>query len=108
MNAEHISDALNLLDDDIIDGANALRGKKKRPDAGWPKWIAAAACLVLAACAGAGLLHTGRDQPQTRTADLPQLPLSEEVIHPNGMGYEGQMAFDPAELVNANPWTEEA
>lgn len=108
MNGEHISDALNLLDDDIIDEANALRGGKKRPRTGWPKWLAAAACLALAAFAGARLLHTGRDLPQPGTVDLPQLPLSAEVTQPNGMGFEGYMAYDVSELVNANPWTQGA
>lgn len=108
MNAEHVSDALNLLDDDIIDEANTLRGRKKRPGAGWPKWLGLAACLALAVCVGARLLHTGRDLPQIDTADLPKLPLSAEVTQPNGMGFEGYLAFDSSELVNANPWTEDA
>ena len=65
MNAEHISDAMNLLDDDIIDEANALRGGKKRPRASWPKWAGLAACLALAVFAGASLLHTGREHQLT-------------------------------------------
>ena len=108
MSAEHISDALNLLDDDMIDEANVLRGGRKRPSMGWSKWLAAAACVALAVCAGAGLLHTGRNLPQTDIADLPKLPLSEEVTQPNGMGYEGYLAFDSSELVNANPWRPDA
>lgn len=108
MNTEHISDALNLLDDDIIDEANNLRAGKKRSRAGWPKLLAAAACLTLAVWAGARLLHTGRDLPQAGTVDLPKLPLSEEVIHYSGMGYEGYLAFDSSELVNANPWRPDA
>lgn len=108
MNTEHISDALNLLDDDMIDETNALRGSRKRPSMGWFKRLAAAACAALAVCLGAGLLHTGRDLPQTDIADLPKLPLSEEVTQPNGMGYEGYLAFDSSELVNANPWRPDA
>lgn len=34
MNVEHISDAMELLDDDIIDEANALRGSMRRSGAG--------------------------------------------------------------------------
>lgn len=108
MNAEHISDALNLLDDDIIDGANGVRGGKKRPRGGRAKWLAAAACLTLVVCGGAGLLHTGRDLPRSEAIYLPKLPLSEEGTNPGGMGFEGYLAFDSAELVNANPWTEGA
>lgn len=106
MNAKHISDALDLLDDDIIDGANALRGGKKRPYAGWHKWLAAAACLALAVCAGAGVLHAGRDMPQADTAGLPRLPLSAEATEPNGMGFEGYLAYDVSELVSGSPWRE--
>lgn len=106
MNMEHISDALNLLDDDLIDETNALRGGRNRPGMGWTMWLAAATCLALAICAGIGLLHTGRDLPQTHTADLPKLPLSEEVVHPSGMGYEGYMAHDVSELISGSPWTE--
>lgn len=106
MNTEHISDALNLLDDDMLEEANALRGDRKRPVTGWSKWLVAVACLALVVCVGAGLLHTGRDQPQIDTAGLPKLPLSEEVIHPGGMGYEGYMAYDVSELISSSPWTE--
>lgn len=34
MNVEHISDAMELLDDDIIDEANALREGMRRSGAG--------------------------------------------------------------------------
>ena len=105
MNAKHISDALDQLDDGLLDGANALRGSAKRR-ANRPKWIGAAACLVVAVCAGAGLLYTGRDLPQTDVVDLPKLPLSEEVSHPNGMGYEGYLAYDVSELISGSPWQE--
>ena len=46
MNAKHISDAIELLDDDLIDEANALRGGKKKTAPSWGKWLAAAACLA--------------------------------------------------------------
>lgn len=106
MNTQHIIDALNLLDDAMIDETNALRGRPKRPGMGRFKWLAAAACLALAVWAGTGLLHTEQDPPHTHTADLPKLPLSEEVTHPNGMGYEGYLAYDISELVSGSPWKE--
>ena len=105
MNTKQISDALDRLDDGLLDEANALRNAPKRR-AGWPRWIGAAACLALAVCAGAGLLHAGSDLPQTDAVDLPKLPLSEEVSHPNGMGYEGYLAYDVSELVSGTPWRE--
>lgn len=106
MNARHISDALDLLDDDIIDEANALRGGGRRPRTIWAKWLAAAACLALAAWTGAGLLQAGREPPRTETLDLPKLPLSAETAHPNGMGYEGYLAHDASELLSGSPWRE--
>lgn len=106
MNAKHISDAIELLDNDLIDEANALRGGKKKTAPSWGKWLAAAACLALAVCAGAGLLYAGQNQPQTATADLPKLPLSVEVTNPGGMGYEGYLAYDVSELSSGTPWRE--
>ncbi|MDE6281577.1 MAG: hypothetical protein K2M15_07290 [Oscillospiraceae bacterium] len=67
--------------------------------------VAAAACLALAVCAGV-YLYAGQSGPRPDTAQLPRLPLSTEVTEPNGMGFEGYLAFDSSELVNANPWTE--
>lgn len=62
MNANQISDALNLLDDDLLDEANAARNVKKRRVSVWPKWLAAAACLALALWAGSWL-HASRNVP---------------------------------------------
>lgn len=107
MNTEHISDALNLLDDDMLDEANALRDGRKRPNMDWPKWLGAAACLALTVCAGA-YLRAGQSGPRPDPAQLPQLPLSTEVTEPNGMGFEGYLAYDVSELGSANPWTQDA
>lgn len=76
---------------------DALRSGWSRR-AGWPKWMGAAACLALAVCVGLGLPRTGRN--------LPKLPLSEGMAGPNGMGYEGYLAYDISELVSATPWRE--
>lgn len=108
MNAKQISDALDLLDDELLDEANALRDSPRRRT-GQLRWIGAAACLALAAVVGAGLLHTGRDAPRSNPpepASLPRLPLSVEVTNPGGMGYEGYLAYDVSELVSGSPWKE--
>lgn len=68
---------------------------------------AAAACLVLAVWAGVHL-REGQSGPRPDPGQLPQLPLSEEVTNPNGMGFEGYLAYDCSELVNANPWRQDA
>lgn len=104
MNSKHISDALDQLDNDLLEEANALRSVAKRK-IHWPQWACVAACIALAICVGTGML-TGRDSHQTDTMDLPKLPLSETVIHPKGMGYEGYLAYDVSELISGNPWKE--
>ena len=47
MKAENISMALGLVDDDIIEAANAVRGRK--PKSHWMRYTALAACLCLIA-----------------------------------------------------------
>lgn len=46
MKKEHISDALNMLNDDIIEETNKVRANAK-PTRKWVKWGAVAACLCL-------------------------------------------------------------
>lgn len=46
MKKEHISDALNMLNDDIIEETNKVRANVK-PTRKWVKWGAVAACLCL-------------------------------------------------------------
>lgn len=105
MNAKQISDALNLLDDDMLCETNALRSRKRRHGPVWAKRFAAAACLVLAVWAGFQL-YAGRSGPDPDAVPLPLLPLSEEVSQPNGMGYEGYLAYDVSELISGSPWEE--
>lgn len=104
MNAQQLSDALDQLDDELLDGANALRSRQKH-GASQLKWIGAAACLALAVGLGIGM-HTEQEAPRPDPAGLPRLPLSEEVAHPSAMGYEGYMAYDVSELVSGTPWRE--
>lgn len=101
MNQETISDALNLLSDDIIGETDGLRQKKRTRSRG--KKLAVAACAALVLLAGIRMLP--RQAPET----LPELPkLSITYDKNGGMGYEGYMAFDISELVSGNPWEETA
>lgn len=106
MKAEHISDALNQLPDDMIDEANAVRNGGSRPRRAWAKWLAVAACLALVVWVGNRWLHTVPSLVEFCTIDLPKLPLSEEITHPNGMGFEGYLAYDVSELLSGSPWKE--
>ncbi len=56
MKQEDISDAMNLLDDDLIESTEKIRKTVRRsPKRTWVKWAAAAACLCLI---GAGAINT--------------------------------------------------
>lgn len=128
MRKEQISDALNLLDDAILEETDRLRNREGRKRAGslW-KWAAAAAGLLLAACVGwivmeqkqnqsgqDSSLHAshdpeGRQEPGTQetggAAGLPMLSVT-EIGQEEAAGYEGVRVHDISELVNANPWGE--
>ena len=56
MKKEHISDALNMLNDDIIEETNKVRANAK-PTRKWVKWGAVAACLCLAVIIAIPVLH---------------------------------------------------
>ena len=56
MKKEQISDALNMLNDDIIEETNKVRANAK-PNRKWVKWGAVAACLCLAVIIAIPVLH---------------------------------------------------
>lgn len=67
MKAEQLSDALNDLDDGIIEETGKLREARKRRGGSWKRWAAAAAaCLCVAAAVPAALAvleRLGRGAP---------------------------------------------
>ncbi len=95
MNTKKFSEAINELDDRYI--ATAIHYQSKKKKGTWMKWGTLAACLTLVIFAGTNLL------PE-RTTQLPMLSISPTF---DGMGFEGLMAYDISELVNANPWNED-
>ena len=102
MKKEHISDALNMLNDDIIEETDNVRTNVK-PKRKWLKWGVVAACFALMIAAGIRLLP--QDKPGLNS-DLPLLSISENTLA--AMGYEGYMAYDISDLINANPWREDS
>ncbi len=120
MRPEQLSDALNYLEEDLIAEAAAVRDHSKARRPSWQKWGALAACLAVAVFAGTRLLPgealpkpgnpprpgaSGPSQP-VQGGELPTLTIQWDTS--GGMGFEGYMAFDIAELGGNNPWTEEA
>lgn len=97
-------DAIGKIDDKLIfDAVNdtALINRKKRR--AWFRWTAIAASAVL-------VVFALRVFPKNPSGDkLPELPMLEIAGNTNeGMGFEGYMVYDIKELVNANPWSEDA
>lgn len=109
MKQEYISDALNMLPEDMIEETNELRENPKKPKHNTWKWIAAAACLAFAVYAGIRFLPKwlpaggGESNPNGSGGELPLLTIAEDTTT---MGFEGYLAYDISELVNGNPWEE--
>jgi len=104
MKPEHISDALNMLHDDIIEETGRVRENHKQGKKKWWKWAVAAACFVFIVYSGIRIISWGHTKDIKE--QLPMLCISENTGY--AMGYEGYMAYDVSELVNANPWSEGA
>lgn len=100
MKNEHISDALNLLSDDLVEETAEVRRGGKRPNKTWRKWVVAAACLCILA-AGAVVIPR---LTQTTPGGLPMLEVPETVG--DGMGFEGVLQYDIADMYNGNPWND--
>lgn len=58
MNAEKLSDALNYLDDDILEEAQAFRSRRKSKKTVWIRALAAVACLCIAFVGVHGVMNS--------------------------------------------------
>lgn len=110
MKAERLSDALNDLDDGIIEETGKLREAHKRRGGTWRRWAAAAACLCVAAAALMTLPRLVRNDPGPTPThrvhvdpELLPLPLPELG---GGFGFEGILLYDISELGGVSPWNE--
>lgn len=92
---ETIHNALSLLPDELLAETEARRGGTKRRH--WVKWVAAAACCLLAA----GILYV----THAPSNDLPKLTVAD--VKKSGMGMEAYQLNDISELITANPWSED-
>ena len=98
MRGNELLDKMELIDSAYVEAADVKQKKEKNV---WVKWGAIAACFALVIYAGTRIF------PQDASKNdfvLPMLSLTENT---EGMGYEGYMAYDASELVNANPWNED-
>ncbi|MDD7642016.1 MAG: hypothetical protein PUK75_05990, partial [bacterium] len=98
MRGNELLDKMELVDPAYVEAADT-KPKKKIVRI---RQIAVAACFALTIFAWASF--SPQDTPDD-TANLPMLSIAESA---EGMGYEGYMAYDISELVNANPWNEDS
>lgn len=98
MKKEKFVELLGNINENYIKEAETIEPTKKSV---WLKWGAIAACLAIIVYAGVRLFPKDTEIPRV----LPDLPLiSIENNGISGMGFEGYLAHDISELVNANPW----
>ncbi len=108
MNDENLIDALNYIDDNIIENTDASRKVNKKYRILRIARAFIAACLVVAIGIGSIFLlpelKPNQQDPQinpNQNTSLPILTISENF---GTMGFEAYMAHDISELVNTNPW----
>ena len=114
MKSERILDSLGGVDEKYI--IEAAPGKEMSRNHRWIKWGAVAACLALAVYGGMRLIlreRPGSGQPLPEVVEgsgsgqaLPMLTIAGNTG--GEMGYEGYMAYDISELIDQNPWSEDA
>lgn len=97
MRGNELLDKMELVDPSYVEAAGT-KPKKKHVRI---MQVAVASCFALTIFALSRFLP--QDTPDDN-ADLPMLSISESA---EGMGYEGYMAYEISELVNANPWNED-
>ena len=94
MKREDIENAVELLDDDIIAEAGAVRSAGDPKKTVWVRFAAIAACAVLLVGAGiwaaSGLGGNGGETPID--AELPMISLSGDPV--GAMGFEGYLFND--------------
>lgn len=99
MRGNEFLDKMELIDSAYVEAADSKMSKKRFS---WIKLGAIAACFALIIFAGT------RHLPQEEPVRNPELPLLSITKNTSGMGFEGYMAHDISELVNANPWNKDS
>jgi len=99
MNGNELLENMELMDFAYVEAAEKMPGKQTKR---WP--IRLAAAVGAAAVIFAGIRLIPRETPAQPLPGLPMLTLPE--TWGGGYGFEGYMAYDVSELVNANPWAQ--
>lgn len=99
MKSNDIIDALNMLNDDIIEETDKVRAVKIQRKSAWYKPLAVAACFALIAILGIGILMSNHSK------ELPRLtPMH---LSTNAEGFESIMCYNISDIVSNNPWNKE-
>lgn len=104
MRGNEFLDKMELIEPAYVEAADSKKSKKKFSFIGFG---AVAACLSVAVLSLMILLPEIPlpDESQNQDTDLPMLTIS---IYSGEMGFEGHLANDVSELINANPWSEDS
>ncbi len=90
MRGSELLDKMALIDPAYLAEAERAPVRRRKP------WLRRAAAAAACLCAAAGALLLAR--PKLEKIEIPPLENA-------GMGYEGYLYYDAAELENGNPWT---
>ena len=111
MSKDRVIDSLGRIDDDMIQGVEALRKKKKRP--AWTKWGAMAACFCLIVASAFVIPRITDPNPSgvpipnpdgtIQRGDEPDVYPDHPILRPGDEGYISPGA-EPTEIPRA-PWT---
>ena len=108
MKKENLSDALNHINDDIIEKTDSVRKIDKKYKIMRTFRTCVAACLVIAIGIGSAILlpklRPRLQDPQPNPPDFSNLPILTISQNVGDNGFEAYMAHDISELVNSNPW----
>lgn len=97
MRGHHLLDKMELAAPAYVEAADRQPQQKHT----WRKWAVMAACIGLLF---AGPLTLGRpEEPTPMDLEIISIP----VYRYEGMGFEGYLCYDIAELANGNPWSED-
>lgn len=100
MNGNELLDKMELIEPAYVEAADQKFVSNKNY---WKKWMTLAACLCLTLI-GAFMLRW-HNSPQSPEIDKLQA-IAIPKLSPGGMGFEGYLLHDIAELNTGNPWSE--
>lgn len=108
MKQEMIHDALNLLDDGLIEAVDTLRASKRKRKLPWVRWMPLAACLCLLAGLAFFFPHSAENTASDGIFIEVNTSAEQEAESPNemsnGSSAAGSMTGDPLVTVQIDSW----